>query len=92
MADWDTKAYPFAVIPDQKLAVTDVMALHRDVYGGTPFDLTQGPAAGAFGDPARFDVQSDLSLKGVFERSISYVRCNYVTVVQSRNWLPDPVG
>lgn len=92
VANWHTKAYPFAVKPDQKLSVTDVMTLHRDVYEGTSFDLTKGLAAGSFGDPVRFDMQNDLTLKGAFERSVSYARCNYVTVVQARKWLPDPVG
>ncbi len=90
--DWDTTAYPFSVKPDHKLTVQDVMALHRDVYRGTSFDLTAGLAAGAFGDPTRFDVQSGVTIAGAFERAISSYRCNYIDVTQARDWLPDPIG
>ena len=92
MEDWDTTAYPFAVQPDQKLSAADVMALHRDVYQGTPFDLTTGLAAGPFGDPTRFDLQNDIPIKGAFERSISIFRCNYVNINQARSGLPEPIG
>lgn len=37
------------------VSVSDVMAWKRDFYEGTPFDLGQGPAAGPYGDPRRFD-------------------------------------
>ena len=94
--DWDATAYPFAVQPDWKLSVADVTALHRDVYQGTSFDLTTGLAtglaAGPFGDPIRFDLQTDVPIKGAFERSTSVYRCNYVTISQARNGLPDPIG
>jgi hypothetical protein len=37
------------------VSVADVMAWKRDFYEGTRFDLSQGPAAGPYGDPRRFD-------------------------------------
>ena len=36
---------PFSVKPDKKVSVRDVMAIHRDVYEGTPFDQTTNPLA-----------------------------------------------
>lgn len=58
------------------------MVLVRDHYEGTDFDMTQGMAAGPFGDVDRYDPSSSLdgstSLEdakaGFFERSISLYR------------------
>ncbi len=36
--------YPFSVEPDQPVSVQDVIAIHRDTYEGTEFDLTEDPA------------------------------------------------
>jgi dipeptidase len=94
-------SYPFAVVPDQKLSVQDVMAVHRDNYEGTEFDLTTGLAAGPFGNPNRFEGGAEATmdkqgrittLNGAFERPLNIYRCAYVYVNQSRSWLPDPIG
>jgi dipeptidase len=97
-----TKAYPFSVKPDKKLTVHDVMALHRDHYEGTEFDMTKGPAAGPFGCPYRWigkydgaqnnvgDTDSDMW--GTWERPLSVFYCGYVFVNQARSWLPDEIG
>ena len=96
-----SKAYPFAVKPDKKLGVSDVLALHRDYYQGTEFDLTKGMAAGAYGNPMRYDCPSGAeanvpetcgNVRGAWERSISVYRCVYYHVNQLRANLPDPVG
>jgi dipeptidase len=96
-----TRAYPFAVKPDQKLDVKDIFAIHRDNYEGTEFDLTKGLAAGPFGDPNRFeggaeslaDKEGQLSkVKGEFERPLNIYRCVYAYVNQSRDWLPAAIG
>ncbi|MGC9320894.1 MAG: dipeptidase [Kosmotogaceae bacterium] len=86
-----TKDYPFSIVPDKKLSVADVIDLFRDHYEGTEFDLTQGLAAGPFGNPNRYAGSSKL-IKGSWERALSIFRCEYVFVTQSRDWLPDPVG
>ncbi|MBE0586005.1 MAG: C69 family dipeptidase [Desulfofustis sp.] len=96
-----TRSYPFAVVPDQKLSVQDVMAVHRDNYEGTEFDLTTGLAAGPFGNPNRFEGGAEATmdqqgrmttLNGAFERPLNIYRCAYAYVNQSRSWLPDPIG
>ena len=99
--DGFTRDYPFSVRPDERLGVRDVMALHRDHYEGTEFDLTQGVAAGPFGYPDRFygpydgagDVgDPDRKLEGAWERPLSVTYCGYAYVSQARGWLPDEVG
>lgn len=96
-----TRAYPFAIKPDQKLTVQDIFAIHRDNYEGTEFDLTKGLAAGPFGDPGRFEGGAEgLSYKegkltdvvGEFERPLNIYRCIYAYVNQSRSWLPPAIG
>jgi len=100
--DGFTKAYPFSVKPDKKLTVSDVMALHRDHYEGTEFDMTKGPAAGPFGSPYRWIGEydgaqnnvsdSDIDMWGAWERPLSVFYCGYMFVNQARSWLPDPIG
>ncbi|NQT29225.1 MAG: C69 family dipeptidase [Candidatus Saganbacteria bacterium] len=99
--DGYTKEYPFSVKPDKKLSVRDVMSLHRDHYEGTQFDLTRGIAAGPFGTPNRYigpydgsqnDPSKDTKLFGAWERAISIFYCGYAYVLQTRGWLPDPIG
>ena len=46
--------YPFSVKADKKVTPEDLMAVFRDHYEGTPYDLTQGLSAGPYGDPARY--------------------------------------
>ena len=48
--------YPFSVKADTALEPADLMRIQRDHYEGTQFDLTQGLAAGPYGDPNRWDV------------------------------------
>ncbi len=95
----DTRAYPFAVKPDNKLDVAGVMNIHRDNYEGTEFDLTKGLAAGPFGNPNRFEGPAESVVqnaptppKGAFERPLNIYRCAYCYVNQVRSWLPDAIG
>jgi dipeptidase len=90
---YDTKAYPFSVKPDEKLSVEGLFTILRDYYEGTEFDLTQGLAAGPFGTPNRYaGGGAERLLEGNWERPISIFRADYTSVLQARNWLPDPVG
>jgi len=59
-----TRAYPFSVTipPDRKLSLADIVAVHRDHYEGTEFDLTRGIGAGAYGDPTRYEGNADRGL------------------------------
>ncbi|MBN2438418.1 MAG: C69 family dipeptidase [Deltaproteobacteria bacterium] len=96
-----TQRYPFTVKPDNRLTVENIFAVHRDCYEGTEFDLTQGLAAGPFGNPNRFEGQAEgvadkegrlTPLKGEFERPLNIYRTVYTHVNQSRGRLPDAIG
>jgi dipeptidase len=86
--------YPLWVKPDTKLSVADVMALMRDHYEGTPYDMTRGVDAGPFGNPNRWRPIS-WEVDGTsytWERPISTQQTGFSFVSQSRSWLPDPIG
>ena len=97
-----TKKYPLFVKPDKKLSVKDIIAIHRDYYQGTQFDLTKGKAAGIYHNPTRYDLNlssgnskiadAGKNTKGGRERSIASFRCNYYHVNQMRDFLPDAIG
>ena len=90
--------YPFSVPVDKKLTPRDIMAVHRDHYEGTEFDLTQGLAAGPYGDPSRFDpgpvdgMSMMTVLNGSFERAIGMFRTSTSIVAESRGAYPREIG
>lgn len=97
--DTDPKAlnYPFSVKVDRKLTAQDVMNMNRDHYEGTQYSLTEGLAAGPYGDPNRYDMApvgnltyADV-LQGSYERSISLFRTSYSFVAQARQ-VPDTLA
>ncbi len=101
--DGYTRAYPFSVKPDNKLDVKDVHSLFRDHYEGTEFDMTQGPAAGPFGNPNRYiDFSYDskmtnlydplATIMGAWERPLSIFYCGFTYHCQARSGMPDPIG
>jgi dipeptidase len=86
--------YPLFIKPDKPLGTQDVMALMRDHFEGTPYDMTKGIDAGPFGSPVRFR-NLDWTVDGksyMWERAISTQQAGFVTVTQSRKNLPDAVG
>jgi dipeptidase len=88
------RPYPLWIKPDNKLSLADVMALMRDHYEGTPYDMTKGLEAGPFGNPIRWrpiDWQVD-SVDYSWERSISTQQTGFSMVTQSRSNLPDEIG
>jgi dipeptidase len=86
---------PFSVKPDKKVTIRDVMAIHRDVYQGTPFDQTKGPLAGPFGTPNRWSLPQGYRPSPGYspvERMIAVHQCSYVTVLQARANMPPWIG
>lgn len=88
------KPYPLSIKPDRKLNLADVISLMRDHYEGTPFDMTRGLDAGAYGCPNRWRPLTWTidSTQYAWERPVSTQQTGYSFVSQSRSWLPDPVG
>jgi dipeptidase len=93
----DADDYPFSVKAEYPLTPQHLMAIQRDHYEGTEISLTEGPGAGPFGDPNRFDASGtpdgklsmDDAMQGTFERAISLFRTSYSFVAHSRNDVPD---
>ncbi len=88
------KPYPLWVKPDEKLGMADVMALMRDHYEGTDFDMTKGIDAGPYGSPLRTRPMGWTSggVEHTWERPISTQQTGFSFISQSRGHLPDPVG
>ena len=82
--------FPFSVKVERSIGVEDLKSLMRDHFEGTPFDQTTGLAAGPFGNPNRYDRNSEVQPEvrnGFFERTISIHRTSYsfVAVSKARN-------
>jgi dipeptidase len=98
--DPNAENFPLSVKPDKKVSVQNLLAIFRDTYGGTPFDMTaplttvnrkgetiKSPVANPF-------MSSDLRdlLRVQRERMICSPTATYLQITQSRSWLPDPIG
>ncbi len=90
--------YPFSVKTERLLTPADLIAFNSDHFEGTPYDLTQGLAAGPYGDPNRFDgsMFNNMTmlelLAGGYERAISMFRTSYSFVAVSRADVPDSLA
>lgn len=62
----------------RRITPTDVIAILRDHYEGTPYDLTRGYAKGS---PHQTD-----------ERTLCSINTEVSAVIQSRSWLPAEIG
>ena len=85
---------PLWIKPDRKLGAHDLMAMMRDHFEGTDFDMTRDVGAGPYAVPYRFRPLT-WEVDGVEycnERAIATQQTAFSFVSQSRSWLPDPVG
>ena len=96
----ESENYPFSVKPEKKVGVADVLAIFRDTYGGTEYDMTRtlmavnrkgetmkSPVATPF---MNGDTLALFRLKR--ERTICSPAATYLQITQSRDWLPGPIG
>ncbi len=96
----ESENYPFSVKPERKVTVADVLAIFRDTYQETEYDMTRGlTAVDRKGQTVKSPVASpflngDLRalLKIRRERTICSPAATYLQVTQSRSWLPDAIG
>ncbi|MCC8139013.1 MAG: C69 family dipeptidase [Lachnospiraceae bacterium] len=86
--------YDFSIVPDELVTIQDIMDIYSDHLEGTEYDMTEGEAAGPFGNPTRWQVPSDLKPETGedWEREIAQYRCSYSFVAQCRDWLPEEIG
>jgi len=103
----DADELPFSVKPDSKVSARDVMRLFRSTYTGSEYDMTRNltvhsertgevstsPAANPWMSRDLMTLFNQLK-PGTVERqrTIAVNSCAYSTVIQCRNWLPDPIG
>jgi dipeptidase len=104
--DPNDENYPFSIKPDTLVTMDKLMEIFRDTFEGTEFDMTKfmyvetepgkfekSPYANPF---MHYDMMPLFKVNGGWnrmgERCIARYYCTYVTITQSRSWLPDPVG
>ena len=85
---------PLYIIPDRKVSPEGMQASMRDLFQGTPYDMTQDVGAGPFHVPYRWrPMEYEVDGKTYcMERAIATQQTGWSYVSQSRDWLPDPVG
>jgi dipeptidase len=96
----ESENFPLSVKPEKKLTVRDILAIFRDGYEGTAYDMTAGyTSINRKGEAIKSPVigpyiGNDLKelLRVKRERTICSPAATYLQITQSRGWLPDPVG
>ncbi len=92
--------YPFAIKPEKKISVQDVMAFQRSVYHGTIYDMSNVPQWYVPGKDGKME-KSPLAtpfpttamrklLKINNRRNVA--KGGYGMIAQLRSWLPDAIG
>ncbi len=94
--------YPFAVVPEKKISVRDIIAFQRSTFEGTIYDMTSGPQwlvpdgkGGYIKSPLATPFPgSELRklLEITYRRPVARHRGHYGMVMQLRGWLPDEIG
>lgn len=89
-----TKRFPLFVKPSRKISVSDVAAVMRDHFEGTPMDMTTDIGAGGNRLPYRWRPMSfTVDGKEYYnERAIATQQTGFWFIAQSRPSLPDLVG
>jgi dipeptidase len=97
--DPNAENFPLSVKPDEKVTVQDILAIFRDYYADTPYDMTRRLVVNRDGEAVKSPIANPFmnadtrELLGVErERTIASPAATYLTITQSREWLPDPIG
>jgi dipeptidase len=94
--------YPFAIQPESKLSVEDIIHFQRSTFEGTIYDMTAGPEWFVHDSTGRY-IKSPLAtpfpssdlrklLKITYRRPVARHRGHYGMILQLRNWLPNVLG
>jgi dipeptidase len=104
--DPNNENYPFSVKPDKPVTLDMLVTIFKDYFEGTPFNFVKditvtdedgktviSPLANPF---MPYDMNKVFRINGGWgwrgERTIARWYTMYATIIQSRDWLPDPVG
>ncbi len=104
--DPNAENYPFSVKPDSLVTLEKLIAVFRDYYQDTPFDMRKtltvtdedgktviSPLASPH---MPYDANKLYKINGGWgwlgERTIARWYTMYATIIQLRNWLPDEIG
>lgn len=102
----NANVFPFSVKPEQPVGPEKIMEIFRDTFEGTDFDMVKNiTATDADGKTVKsplanpfmpYDMNPLFKINGGWgargERPMARWYCMYVTVTQSRAWLPDAAG
>lgn len=84
---------PFSIKPEKKFSASDVIWMLRDKFDGTQFYTARGLQGGPFENPNMLPYGFTVDGKKYnTSRCIGVNRAEYVTVIQCRDWLPNPIG
>jgi len=102
--DWvmeNAPNYPFSVKAEKKVSFQDVIALFRETYAGTQYDMTEDPdwfvpgkegwVKSPLATPQVDGTWRDL-LDITYYRPIARYYCSYYFVSQARDWMPNEIG
>lgn len=94
--------YPFAVKPEKKISVQDLMAFQRSTFTGTIYDKENAPAWYVPNDEGQmekspiatpFPTKDMRKVIGInSRRNVARARGEYGMITQLRGWMPDEVG
>jgi dipeptidase len=104
--DPNAENYPFSIKPEKPVTMDMLVSIFKDYYEGTPFDMTKdmtvtdkdgktviSPLANPF---MPYDANKLFKINGGWgwmgERTIARWYTMYGTIIQCRDWLPDPIG
>ncbi len=104
--DPNAENYPFSVKPDNPVTLDELVSIFKDYYEGTPFNFVKNitvtdkdgktilsPLANPF---MPYDMNKVFKINGGWdwrgERTIARWYTMYATIIQCRDFLPDPVG
>ena len=104
--DPNAENYPFSVKPDQPVTLPKLVEIFKDYYEGTEFDMTKNllvpdkdgkmvisPLANPqmpYDENILHRINGGWGWRG--ERTIARWYTIYATIIQCRDWLPDPIG
>ncbi len=101
----DDDELPVSVKPEKRLSAQDAMAIYRNDYQGTQWDMCQNLMVEVDGEKVISPIVNNWMSKDFrelintlspdaieFFRTVSVCWCSYSEIIQCRSWLPDQIG